>query len=47
MQTMASTKEQARKMVQTYLDEVEWGDDEFIRREEHKTRKESKQLPEV
>ncbi len=43
---MASTKEQARKMVQTYLDEVEWGDDEFIRREEQKTRKERKQLPE-
>lgn len=43
---MASTKEQARKMVQTYLDEVEWGDDEFIRREEQKIRKERKQLPE-
>ena len=43
---MASTKEQARKMVQTYLDEVEWGDDEFIRREEQKTRQERKQLPE-
>ena len=32
-------------MVRTYLDEVPWGDDEFLRQEEEKTRKERKKLP--
>ena len=40
---MAETME--RRMVRTYLDEVPWGDDEFLRQEEEKTRKERKKLP--
>ena len=38
--------EQQRKMVKTYLDEIPCGDDVFLSKEEEKTRKERKKLPE-
>lgn len=40
---MATVSEE--KMIKTYLDDIPWGDDKFIREEQEKSRRERKRLP--